>query len=204
MSDALTYIPLLDGDETLSGYRFRVGGPSGEEGLATTAAGAPEDVVTLDQHFVTSVAYTREASGKMSWFAGLLKGDAEGKSVGVVQEAKMYTVREIEGQRVEIGVAVQLKIEATTFKSSVQVTVPNIAAEAQLGLSRAQMEISVRGYCGMLGEMLPAPSGVNLASYAHYIEAFAKLQKLVFGPSGQAHFSPVVLGRVIRGEAGAA
>ncbi|NDW46637.1 hypothetical protein [Ruegeria sp. PrR005] len=208
MSEKALYEPLSAGDPLFSGYRFRTGDPGGPqtEGLGLGLGGEnglqPGDPVALDQHYVRAVAFTREASGKVSWFNSLFSAQASGKSVGVLQEAKSFMVGTVDGQQVEIGVAVLLKIEATSFKSEAQVSVANIAAEAQLGLSRAEMEISVRGYTGALGDMLPAPSEVDLTSYTTYLNAFERIQKHVFGPGGAAQYSPVVLGKLRAGAGG--
>lgn len=211
MTEDLIFEPLANNDPKFSGYRFRIAdtaeppmqgmGLEGAnlEGLADNGLNAG-DAVILDQHYVRAVAYTIEASGKISWFSSLFNAQADASKVGVVQEAKSFMVGTIDGKQVEIGVAVVLKIEANKFSSEAQVSVANIAAEAQLGRSRAEMEISVRGFTGVLGDMLPAPSAVDLASYAHYLESFEKIQKHVFGKDGKANFSPVVLGK-LRNEA---
>ena len=155
---------------------------------------APQMV--LNQHFVSTVAFTRDASGKPSFFSALFKADAKAKQVGVVQEAKVFAVVKGEdGGDVEMGVAVRLKVEASSFSSDVQVSIANIAAEAQLSLSRAEMEISVRGFGGPLGDLLPAPKAVDLTSYSEYLEAFRKIQAHVFSETNRTAYSPVVLGQ---------
>lgn len=112
-----------------------------------------------------------------------------------MQEAKSFAVVETEnGPDIEMGVAVRLQVEASSFSSYVQVSIPNIAAEAQLGLSRAEMEISVRGFSMPLGDLLPAPKAVDLTSYTEYVEAFGKVQAFVFSQANRQYLSPVLLG----------
>lgn len=206
MTGDVAYEPLLDADPRLADLQMRVD-PSivtvGDvqmmavaEGMTPGGPGGPSgpQPIQLNHHLVASSAYTRDMSGKLNWFSGLFKAKGEVQAVGVVQEAKSFTVRKIDGQDVEIGVAIRLQIEATTFKTEAQVSVANIAAEAQLGLSNAKMDISVRGYSGWLGDLLPAPSEVDLGSYGHYLEAFAAIQKHVFGQSASQFISPVPLG----------
>lgn len=148
----------------------------------------------LNQHHVSSVAFTIDASGKASFFASLFSGETEMQRVGVVQEAKSFAVVQKDGKEVEVGVAVRLQVKADKFSASAQVTIPNITAEAQLGLSRADMEISVRGFSGPLGKLLPAPKSVDITSYTEYLDAFREIQAHVFSDASRQHFSPVVLG----------
>lgn len=194
------YQPLLENDRRL-GDLTRQGrdeamsqsiGGSSLEGLGGSTSLEPAQV--LDQHFVSTVAYTRDSAGKASFFASLFRAEAKNKQVGVIQEAKSFTVVRVGDQDVEMGVAVRLRVEASSFASDVQVSIPNIAAEAQLNLSRAEMEISVRGYSAPLGDLLPVPTAVDVTSYAAYLDAFSAIQARIFSSEGQAHFFPVALG----------
>ncbi|WP_417724501.1 hypothetical protein [Salipiger sp.] len=198
-----TYEPLLENDRRTSDLtrRAREAAQSGPmagllddslEGMP--GAGGGDGPLVLDQHFISTVAYTRDVSGKTSFFSALFKGDATHKQVGVIQEAKSFTVVKVDGRDVEMGVAVRMQVEASSFGSNVQVSIPNIAAESQLNLSRAEMEISVRGYAAPLGDLLPVPSAVNVTSYGEYLDAFNAIQKRIFSKEGQADFSPVALG----------
>ncbi|MBV2358975.1 hypothetical protein KUH32_04240 [Thalassococcus sp. CAU 1522] len=175
---------------------FYAGTVPGEEMAAASSGGddTPPRAV-LNRHLVSTVAYTRDASGKASFFSALFKAEAKATQVGVIQEAKTFAVVQTEdGRDVEMGIAVRLQVEASRFSSDVQVSIPNIAAEAQLGLSRAEMEISVRGFAGPLGNLLPVPKAVDLTSYADYIESFRRIQEHVFSDTGRDHYSPVALG----------
>ncbi|WP_299923136.1 hypothetical protein [uncultured Pelagimonas sp.] len=159
-------------------------------------APVPIDPKTLNRHLISCTAFTRDVKGNVSFFSSLFKAEAEGKKVGVVQEAKVFFVKtDSNGVAVEHGVAVRLQVDASKFSAEANVSIPNIAAEAQLGMSDAQMEISVRGFSGFLGALLPAPDTVNLTSYAAYMEAFQKIQKHVFCEENAEYLVPVVLGK---------
>ncbi|MGH1412058.1 MAG: hypothetical protein ACRBB0_01100 [Pelagimonas sp.] len=206
------YQPFLDGDPRmrsptglpdlpdLDGMMFsRSGGPAldielGAEGGAA-AEQHPADPKTLNRHLINCTAYTRDVEGKVNFFSSLFKAEAKGKQVGVVQEAKAFFVKRENGVDIEWGVAVRLQVDASEFSAETHVSIPNIAAEAQLGMSQAQMEISVRGFSGFLGDLLPAPDTVNLTSYAAYMEAFQKIQKHVFSEDNADYLMPVVLGK---------
>lgn len=204
------YEPLLDGDPRLRSLDLQLSQEAvaakpmfsiqeaDVEDLPDWAEDEPAQAVTapkLNQHLISCTAFTRDAKGEASFFSALFKQEAKLKQVGVVQEAKAFTVREVNGVETEVGVAVRLQVEASEFSSDTHVSIPNIAAEAQLGMSRAQMEISVRGFAGPLGDLLPAPESVNLTSYAQYLEAFQKIQKHVFSKESQGEVTPVVLGQ---------
>lgn len=203
-SQRSTYEPVLEADPRLSRIVPKVSlsllsglvtaemSMDAEESLREESTAPP---VVLNQHFVKTVAYTRDIDGKTNFFSSLFKADVQASQVGVVQEAKSFAVVEAEdGSDIELGVAVRLQVEASSFSSNVQVSIPNIAAEAQLGLSRAEMEISVRGFAMPLGNLLPAPKAVDLTSYTEYVEAFGKVQAFVFSEVNRQHVSPVVLG----------
>lgn len=204
LSQRSTYEPVMEADPRLSKIvpKVRFSKLSGlldaevslhSEETIGSETGLPP--LVLNQHFVNTVAYTRDIEGNTSFFSSLFKGDIKASQVGVVQEAKSFAVVETEnGPDIEIGVAVRLQVEASRFSSNVQVSIPNIAAEAQLGLSRAEMEISVRGFSMPLGDLLPAPKAVDLTSYTEYVEAFGKVQAFVFSQANRQYLSPVLLG----------
>ncbi|EPX86967.1 hypothetical protein [Salipiger mucosus] len=208
------YEPILDNDPRLSeitraGLRqlAPAGAPEGfagiEEGMPG-ALGDPEAALVLNQHMVSTVAYTRDQSGKTSFFSSLFKADAKAQQVGVIQEAKTFAVVEHDGEEIEMGVAARVHVVASSFSADVQVTIPNIAAEAQLRASRAEMEISVRGFGAPLGELLPVPRAVDVTSYAEYLGAFAKIQRHIFSEAGRQNYAPVALGVHKRNVAGGA
>ncbi len=149
----------------------------------------------LDRHMTVARSYYWDANARSKLFSRLLGVDVKGKRVGVFQEAKSYTVLlDADGDKYEVGVSVRLEVTADKFELGAQVSIPNIAAEAQLGNSKAEMEISVLGYYGPLGDILPAPKAVDVTSYAEYIESFRKIQKLVFSKEGAEFHHPIPLG----------
>ena len=149
----------------------------------------------LDRHTTSSRCYYWDGKARSGLFSRLLNADVKGKRVGVFQEAKSFTVLlDSTGHEYEVGVSVRLEVNADKFELGAQVSIPNIAAEAQLGTSRAEMEISVLGYFGPLGDYLPAPKAVDVTSYAEYLESFRKIQELVFSDKGLEFHHPIPLG----------
>lgn len=139
-------------------------------------------------------AYSETQAGNVGLFAGLFGGDAKKVKCGVIHDAKRYSVYVTEnGTSVEVGVAVRLSVATTSFASKLNLTLPNLAASAQLHGHDTRVGISVIGYKGALGEYLPAPSQFDVESCVDYLNAFKSIQKLVFGKEGMKHVIPSVL-----------
>lgn len=172
-----------------------------EERIRRERNNDPSNLLKLDRHTTVSSAYIWEGEVRSKLFARLFGAKAKGKRVGVFQEAKSFTVLLDEDRKeYEVGVAVRMEINADKFDLDAQITIPNIAAEAQLGNSKAEMEINVLGYFGPLGEILPAPRAVDVTSFAEYLESFRKIQELVFSAEGMQFHHPIPLGerRVVK------
>ncbi len=132
----------------------------------------------------------------MSLLAGLFSSKAKTSQFGIVQEAKRYCINETDtGERVEFGTAVRLAVAVldTAFDAKLA-TLPNIAATAQLGSIKARIALSVDGYVGPLGELLPAPDSLNVENLGVYTAAFKAIQALVFGAAGLNYIAPTLLG----------
>ncbi|WP_298853827.1 hypothetical protein [uncultured Ruegeria sp.] len=166
-----------------------------EKLIRTTQEANAASTLKLDRHITVARSYFWDANGRSNLFSRLLGIDVKGKRVGVFQEAKSFTVLlDADGDEYEVGVSVRLEVNADRFELGAQVSIPNIAAEAQLGNSKAEMEISVLGYYGPLGDILPAPKAVDVTSYAEYLESFRKIQRLVFSKEGSEFHHPIPLG----------
>jgi hypothetical protein len=150
----------------------------------------------LDRWDVQSHQYSNQAEVQMSLLAGLFSSKAKTSQFGIVQEAKRYCINETDtGERVEFGTAVRLAVAVldTAFDAKLA-TLPNIAATAQLGSIKARIALSVDGYVGPLGELLPAPDSLNVENLGVYTAAFKAIQALVFGAAGLNYIAPTLLG----------
>jgi hypothetical protein len=95
---------------------------------------------------------------------------------------------------VEFGTAVRLAVAIFTTEFSASLTLPNIAATAQLSDIRARIGLSVDGFIGPLGEYLPAPGNLNVENISVYTTAFKQIQAQVFGVAGLNFIAPALLG----------
>ena len=150
---------------------------------------------TLDRWDVQSHQYTTQVEVETSVLARLLSGRAQVSHHGLVQEAKRYYIRTTEeGRRVEYGTAVRLSVAVLGTEFDLALTLPNIAAKTQLTDLRARIALSVDGYVGPLGELLPAPDNLNVENLAVYTMAFKAIQAQVFGSAGLDYIAPTLLG----------
>jgi len=151
--------------------------------------------VLLDRWDIQCHQYETSAQVSASILAKIISANANMSSFGVVQEAKCYRVDKTkEGSEIEFGTAVRLSVALSTKKFDASLTIPNIAATAQLSDARARVSLSVVGYTGHLGQLLPAPDDLNVENLPIYLQAFKSIQAEVFGEKGKEYISPTILG----------
>jgi hypothetical protein len=156
----------------------------------------PIEVAKLDRWAIQTHVYSSQQAGNVGFLAGLFGGSGKRVAAGAMDEAKRYRVETTDaGRRVEVGVAVRLQAATTEWDARLDISLPNIAAAAQLqaGSGDARVTIDVLGYTGPLGDLLPAPKQLDVTTLAEYLAAFARIQALVFGEAGLAFASPTVL-----------
>lgn len=168
------------------------GGP--ESGSGAEPAPEPSAAV-LDRWDIQAHQYRTEAEVKLGILGGLFSGRTKLNKSGVVQEAKRFQVTQTDGDsRVEFGTAVRLLVATDGVDAKANLTIPNIAAGAQLAHFQARIAMSVIGFTGPLGAMLPAPGELNVDTLPDYLEAFRKIQAYVFSQEGAAFLAPTLLG----------
>jgi len=152
--------------------------------------------IPLDRWSVQAHVYTQEVAAKLGILAGLFGGSGRRAKAGATHEAKRFRIEVTEaGREVQIGVGVRLVVATTEWEIDAELSVPNIAAAAQLHLAvgDAKIGIDVVGYNGPLGGMLPAPRQLDVTTLADYLRAFRAIQHQVFGPKGMAFLTPTAL-----------
>ena len=158
----------------------------------TPAVRAP----VLERWSVQAHVYSSEVAAKLSILAGLFGGSGKRAKAGATHEAKRYRVELTDAQReVQIGVAVRLAVATTEWEVDAELSVPNIAAAAQLNakVGDAKIGIDVVGYSGPVGDMLPAPRQLDVTTLADYLAAFNTIQRRVFGSDGLRFLTPTAL-----------
>ena len=104
---------------------------------------------------------------------------------------------------VETGVAVRLAVATTSFDAQTELSVPNLAAAAQLGLAETRIGIYVMGFRGPIGDIMPAPADLNVENFGSFMDAFEAIQKRVFSIESVPLLSPTILGYQETPDAGA-
>jgi hypothetical protein len=167
-----------------------------DEVAITAGPTAKAQVPVLDRWSVQAHVYSSEVAAKLSILAGLFGGSGKRAKAGATHEAKRYRVELTDaGREVQVGVAVRLAVATTEWEVDAELSVPNIAAAAQLNarVGDAKIGIDVVGFSGPLGEMLPAPRQLDVTTLADYLAAFTAIQHRVFGREGLAFLTPTAL-----------
>jgi hypothetical protein len=184
---ALEGIRLTDGE----GDVVRVSELAPVRGLAGQST-----VPKLDHWTVRAHVYTKDVAADIKILTGLFGIKGTHVSAGVVHEAKRYrSERTNEGTPVEVGVAVRLIAATTQWEVEADISIPNIAAAVNLNakVGDARIGIEVTGYAGPLGDLLPAPSKLDVSTLVDYISAFQKVQRQVFGEAGLPFLTPALI-----------
>jgi hypothetical protein len=151
-------------------------------------------VPQLEYWTIQAHAYSNEVAAKVGILGRLFGGEATVVAAGVIHEAKRFTrLRTGEGRETEFGVAVRIFAAAINWDAALQLTLPTLAADAQLHARDARIAMEVIGYSGPLGSLLPAPRQLDVSSLADYLGAFQAIQAEVFGEKGLRFLAPTVL-----------
>lgn len=184
MTDTTEDIAFSDDDAQDIEQRFPVPRPKGGK-----------DDLKLGALDIEAKVYDKRAQTALQRIAGIVGLSVNVSRVGIVQSAMRYAVvtdpAHPHRPEQKWGVAARLVVAATEIKFKGDVTIPVVAASAELGLANAQIGIHVRGYTGDLADLMPAPSSLDVETYAEYIAAFKKIQAKVFGD--EAHQDPMLL-----------
>ena len=142
---------------------------------------SPKDLPSTD---IETHIYDERAKGVLDRIAGIVGLESSITKLGIIHEASRYkSVRDEEHPRRKekrYGVSVRLLVAATDWEFKGKLTIPVVAASAELGYRSANIAIQVRGYVGSLGDKLPSPTTLNVESYAEYITSFKAIQDQVF------------------------
>jgi hypothetical protein len=160
------------------------------------------DAGQLERTYTGLNVYRTRAKGVFDKIANLVGLSAEATKAALVQETRRYTVIDdpADATREQVwGVAVRLAVATTSVDVNVAVTIPVVAATVELNYADARAAIDVLGYSGDFGEKLPAPTQLDVNSYAAYMTSFAVIQAQVF--SDRDNQRPTLLATRTKGQA---
>jgi hypothetical protein len=137
--------------------------------------------------------FESDASFAGSLSQGLFSGSGGGRRLVVVEDfyrGKYCTAPS--GERLLYGAAVRLRVGISEIKAEMKLTLPFIAASAEVGSARAFYHLSVKGYTGPnIAELIPEPGDFNVETYVGLMDKITKIQKLL--TSDTANIKPVRL-----------
>lgn len=171
-------------------------GPKSAIAGDTKVSDSGMDSYPLERWEVRLHTFTRELNANIGFFAGLFGGKAADVKAGVVHEAKRYSLVQVEGDTemyAEVGVAVRLSAASTSVSGEMEISLFNLAAEAQLKKNDSRVGISIIGYSGALQNLLPAPKNLNVETCVEYLQSFEKIQEMVFGSEATSCIVPTTI-----------
>jgi hypothetical protein len=149
--------------------------------LATLVADCAEVPLASELDEIDKSHFESDATFAGSLAQGLFSANASGRRIVVVED--FYRGKHCLGpsdQRILYGSAVRLRVGVSNFTGDIKLTLPFIAASAEVGSARAQYHLSVRGYKGTaIAELIPEPGDFDVQSYVGLIEKIAAIQKLI-------------------------
>jgi len=161
---------------------------------AMLVVGTDHTDLRLERWRLEAQQYRKEHAAKVGIFGALFSGEAKTVTAGLVHEAKRFSIIRSEADReVAVGVSVRLAVATTHEDIRITLTLPNLAADAQLNHRDTRIGITVEGYGGPLGALLPAPRALDVESFASYSESFRQIQERVFGEEGWRNVAPTIL-----------
>lgn len=210
MADGSTYVPVLalpneDVDQVLADVGATLpeaaeptfGGP----GDAVAPAGFDVPASELDALRIEVHAYDTTAKGTLAALAGLVGLSAESAHIGLEHEAARYALVPVDGSPAtatrfyKVGCAARLFVVTDKISVSFKLTIPQLAAAAELGYTQGRITIEVQGYTGPVGT-IPAPGGLSVESFTQYMTAFQQMQSAVFAQENAHFLRPRLLGIV--------
>jgi hypothetical protein len=86
-------------------------------------------------------------------------------------------------------------VVTTELQLRVQLTIPQLAAAAELGYTQGRITIEVQGYAGPFTS-IPAPAGLSVEAFSEYTTTFREMQAAVFAEENVRYLRPRLLGVV--------
>lgn len=141
--------------------------------------------------------YWKEAESSGSLEVGVFKGSGSGKRVVIVRD--FYRGKEVQGADQSVttwGVAVRLTVGVSQYSGSATLSLPVVAAEAQLRRAEATCQLDVVGYTGQSPKFHEIvknhPVGdFTVESYARLMQAANDIAAIIMEDEG--HVQPVIL-----------
>ncbi len=118
-------------------------------------------------------------AAKLGFPFGTLSGSGRERVI-VLEFSRSAPCLAGDGTELRYGVAVRLAVKVSKYEARTSLTLPVVAAEAQLGRVEAQSMLLVRGYVGAkLGSLIPALEAFSVESYVNLMQRVSQIQALI-------------------------
>jgi hypothetical protein len=130
----------------------------------------PPAAAELDTWHWQQYLLTWELAGKLGFAIGGVEGDFQSR-VLVAEWSRSKTVRAAELE-VRFGVTARLVVNVRSIGAEANLSLPFVAAEAQMNRAEAHANMTIEGYVGSrAGDLFPAFSTFDVESYVKLMEA---------------------------------
>jgi hypothetical protein len=173
--------------------------------VAASALGSGVPNPVLHMFDSQTHVFSSEEKANLSVLSKIFGASAKRFSIGIIRETKRFAVvrsslldsSQIDlpdsAKTIEIGCSVRLLVAASKIEGTAEVSIPNIAAQAQLGHIDAQVGISIVGYTGPIGEFMPDVAPLNVESYTQFLDTFRALEQRIFSAENERFIFPAPL-----------
>jgi hypothetical protein len=94
----------------------------------------------------------------------------------------------------QFGYAIRLCVTVNNWQSTIKVSLPFLAASAQLGTIEAQWTLDVRGLVGPLLTQLPPPTDLNVETFVLAKQSMEKIASAINSP--ETKFRPLLIAEI--------
>jgi hypothetical protein len=117
----------------------------------------------------------RDAAAELGFTVGSVKATANTRLL-VMDTVRAETIQ-VGRRKQRWGCGYRLQIEISNIEAAGRLTLPWIAASAELGQIEASINLNVRGYPkNDLWDVIPDPEPLDVDSYKHYLEAASNIK----------------------------
>ena len=141
----------------------------------------PPCAADLDQWLQHSFSLDANLAAELNIPFGF-SGSANGRQrVFVLESSRSKECTAADGATmVRYGVAVRLAVKASNLSAEMNLSLPLLAAETQIGRAQTESTLLVNGYVGTdLAPLLPKPGLFDVEKYAELMDAIGKIQELI-------------------------
>jgi hypothetical protein len=165
-------------------------------GIPGKIAGIPQDGTQLP--ILQQESYQMQASLAAKLGFPIASVSTDNKIVVMLYGVTRFADVADNGHTYRYGVAIRVLLEIYSNELDGDLTLPVVAAKAQLGAVSASAQLLVYGYVGDLAQELPSWQSFDVNSYADYLKSVSDVRSQVLKDA--ANIKPVLLSSTLAGK----